>query len=101
MTDATELTALLAKATPGPWKYEPGDVLSAVCASGDEYKAITFNTLSNHNANSALIAMAPDLAADVLRLAALVLEARAIITHPEPGSIEAQQMVAQFLEATK
>ena len=147
MTDTTELSALLAKATPGPW-WVDGPVWNQIIWTDNENRVCFMAHSSGldddrDTATAALIAMAPTLAADVLRLTAnlehwrqevgklhsqidrlkhdrdigakdycalmerhdsltaLVREARAIITHPDPGSIETQRRIAAFLEATK
>lgn len=102
---SAHLAGLLAKASPGPWRFD-GPVWNQIIWTDNENR-VCFMAHSNgldddrDIATAALIAMAPDLAADVLRLSALITEARAILTHPEPGSIEAQQMIAAFMEATK
>ena len=93
MTDTTELAALLERATRGPWAATEDNLIndtSGVMWSVASATAFCGPGHDRSKPNAALIAMAPTLAADVMRLTAIVGVARAIITHPGPGSIEAQ-----------
>ena len=74
-----ELRGILADATPGPWRVESGDPVS--CGNRyfqieDSMDAIMSNygcfTGGSHEANARLIAAAPDLAAEVIRLRAII-----------------------------
>ena len=69
----TDLREILAAATPGPWRVGPVDDTVVVAADGSEIAAID----GDYNepdlwpmmeANARLIALAPDLAAEVLAL---------------------------------
>ena len=71
MMDVENLRELLGRVTPGPWVYEPDDGFAAVrVADTISYKGVAYLTLANYANNAALIAMAPELAAEVLRLTA-------------------------------
>jgi hypothetical protein len=83
MTD-TDLKALLEAATPGPWRVEPDpchyDTMSDVVAGETREKPYPANRMhvsvggyagpKEQEANAALIALAPSLAARVLELEA-------------------------------
>jgi hypothetical protein len=51
-----------AEHTPGPWRLEASETLSAIlCGEDEKYESIAFLTLPNHQANARLIASAPDM----------------------------------------
>lgn len=101
--DAKKLEWLLAAATPGPWsvcEYDAGDKpyldYNGPCPSiqaPDEYDCAIVHwsgfkqkywSAANGNqqqitANAAMIALAPDLAADVLRLTARIAQLEAVV----------------------
>lgn len=77
MISPERLKELLEKCTPGPWKPLSGmvyfvnaqDAESIVCTVGPEMYVTANESSSRHKlANQELIAIAPDLAREVLRL---------------------------------
>lgn len=104
-----DLATLLERATRGPWELDgiaiAGNDLrgSDVCLMGEpaQYAGDTSRMLDNWQANAALIARAPDLAADVLRLTTIVADLTAALRAAK-GQVAAQ-VITEWLakEAAK
>ena len=88
MTPTTDLQALLAEATDGPWKWIKDDRLMSLSPGvllADEADGTPWGD-GVDRANARLIAMAPDLAKEVVRLRELV-EWQPIETAPKNGKL--------------